>query len=747
MAATVALKSYDILSDHYSNTYSIEVLDMQGVYGSGFRFNVGDGLQLSYESQSDERFTPIKGSSLTIPIQIQNASQEGIILTQMLNSITYGEDRWIVKVTKNTDLFWVGVVVFDLWQRQDMSYPYTFNLVATDGLARLKELEFTAMLNNNIESIGSIIQKVLIKTPLYQVLNSGDAFYSNSVNWYDTNMPSVSSSTDPLEQTFIRRWALVDLDLEDTNNNKAISYYEALETLLLQFNCRILLSGGIFRIVTINMYEKSNVLYERVYDDAGNYLSTSSPNWTQTIDKVTDFVTSGQNQWQYYPAIRSLTRRYFLGKSENLINPSLGISTAQSFNDIIAGQALRFQGYFDVVTTAVTTVGTLASQTLTLEFKVKCGSYYLSAPKNSTSVSWTTNSADRYYISVVVPIYKTTCEISFITPVLPSGTHTSCLIQHVATVSNMGNSITLTPKQLRLDTGNNDDWKTYSGSNTSGYINSKDYDLPDARIGIGPDYSSNSAIFTGANLASAALSSSWSVDKTGTTYDINELLCIEIFSGQSIPSPKYQGQIMTSAEPHFRLRYNSEYYIFNGVSLDLVKDIYDGEWFKIQLNTTNYNAVSSGTGNQNAVSILVGESIGNNQFAARSTTEGLIRYTTERKVAQTDLDITGTVTSISVDSVGQTILQGDPLMLIPILGEAIYLLEASADASISDTTINISSFTPSEDIVAGAIVVFPFQQPVLSRIRLDSSFPTSDPAIFGVAWWDTSTHNLKISNG
>jgi ABC-type antimicrobial peptide transport system permease subunit len=117
MAASVALKSFTIKSDEYNNEYDVEILDMQGVYSSAFRFNIGTDFSLNYNSQSDERFSPIKGSDLSLPIIIQNANQENIILTQMLNSVSFGEDRWLVKVNKNGDLFWVGVVVFDLWQK------------------------------------------------------------------------------------------------------------------------------------------------------------------------------------------------------------------------------------------------------------------------------------------------------------------------------------------------------------------------------------------------------------------------------------------------------------------------------------------------------------------------------------------------------------------------------------------------------------------------------------------------------
>ena len=753
MAASIALKSFTIKSDEYNNEYDVDILDMQGVYSSAFRFNIGTDFSLNYNSQSDERFSPIKGSDLSLPIIIQNANQENIILTQMLNSVSFGEDRWLVKVNKNGDLFWVGVVVFDLWQRSDSSYPYTINVVATDGLARLKELEFTDMLNNNIESVGTIIQKILLKTPLYQVLNAGDAFYSNSINWYDNNMPAVSSTTDPLEQSFIRRWALVDIDNEDSNKNKAISYYDALETLVQQFNARILLSDGIFRIVSVNLYDKTNILYERVYDESGNFLSTSSPSWNTNINQSTSWVTSGANQWQYYPAIRSIYRRFYLGKSSNLLDPSQSISTARTFNDQFGGSVLRLQSYWEVNRISGTTNSILATQTVIMEFKVRCGSYYLKGGLNSTSASWTTNSADTIFVGVVYTLLnsfntgKSTIELSFVTPALPSGAHTPCSIQLLSATTNVGNSVTVSQLQLYLDNGANDEWLNFSANNTNSLINSKTYELPDARIGKGLDYGSNSMMFTGANLASALPTDLWSVDKTGTTYDINALLVKEIFAGQSVPSPKYQGEIRTNASPHFKLTYNSEKYIINGVSYNLLTDTYSGEWFAVKLNSTNFELEDNGVGNYQGQSINIGESIGNTELTIRATQEGVIRLNNERKLARTTSNISGATTSIAVSAITQDVKDGDKLMLCPMLGEIIYTLEVTANASAGATSISVVSFTPSELIETGASIMFPIQSPVINYLRLDSNFPTSDPHIFGVAWWDTSNKHMKISNG
>jgi hypothetical protein len=85
--------------------------------------------------------------------------------------------------------------------------------------------------------------------------------------------------------------------------------------------------------------------------------------------------------------------------------------------------------------------------------------------------------------------------------------------------------------------------------------------------------------------------------------------------------------------------------------------------------------------------------------------------------------------------------------LFPNIGTDTILLEASADAAIAATSISIVSYSLAVDILDNSPIYFPIQSPVINYLRLDSNFPTSDPNIFGVAWWDTSTKHMKISNG
>lgn len=732
-----------LYSQHFSNTYQVGVIDTS-FSSTGTVIKLATGLTIEYESQSDERFSPIKGSKATIPIIVEDSTLENYLT----NTLLVGEEeRFIVYILKNGSIFWAGFVLQDLCQIQDISYPRVFNIVATDGLARLKNLVYTSAEAGGTSSINDIIYSILQKTPLYQYLvNSTDSFYSNSINWYEANMPAVSSTTDPFAQTFINKKCLCDTD--DKKGLTAISYYQALEEILLTFNARILLSGGIFRIVTVNLYEKSNILYERVYQKNGAYKSTSSPSWSESIDQINQWVASGQNQWQYYPAIRQITRDVNVEKSKNLIEPTIDLTQSlQSFSDVVGGggNVLRFRGTFDVITNALT-LGATGTQGITFEFRIKVGAYYLQKAVNSNVATWTTTSTDRYYYRVNVTSTNAKVDLYFVTPDLPSGTLGGCEIEITDVTSSLSLSIDVSQIDALLDTNSDLVLITYSGKNTASYINSKDYTLPDARFADSTDTNANYRILTGSNIGTAALSTAWSVDKTGTTYKLNYLLILEIFGGQSTPNPRYQGMIITQANPHFKIRYNSEAYIINGVKYDLLGDFYDGEWFKIQLNSSAFNQIENGTG-------IVDRT--QTQFVASGTSDGqtnagdgIIRFNGERQFAQLDGNLAaGTITSLTVKNLNQKVLQGDKIVIFPNMGTDIIQLEASADASIGATTINVTSYSLSQDVLDNSPIYFPIQSPVINYLRLDDNFPTSDPGIVGVAWHDTSNHNIKISNG
>ena len=400
----------NLKSAHYNNNWRVDIIDRDR-NGDNTKITLGTGLKLDYESQSDDRFTPIKGSKLTIPLLVEDTALESFINDELLNNDVEGEGRYLVALYKNDELFWGGCILGDLCQKNDESFPYVFSMVATDGLARLKEYEFKLIANNNYgTNLGEYVFRCLFHTPLYDLLNTGDKFYSSSINWYDSAFGAINDTSDPLKLTQVNTWAFVDVATDTNKENKALSYYDVLEQILLLFNCRILLSGGYFRIVSLNLYDKGAIPNERIYSLENNFISGNSVNWSDTIDQETSWAASGQNIWQYFPAIRDLSRKYKTDINGNLLNPSQDITYAQGFAPIKLEDhtKLNFKASF-LLTYNTSFATTLQPQNVivTGKFKMRVGNQYLKSNPATKQFSWDSSSSSVFYLDYAIPFKPT----------------------------------------------------------------------------------------------------------------------------------------------------------------------------------------------------------------------------------------------------------------------------------------------------------------------------------------------------
>ncbi|MBK8195980.1 MAG: hypothetical protein IPK76_23280 [Lewinellaceae bacterium] len=94
------------------------------------------GFTLEYETENEKLYTPLMPSRLTFKLIIENDTQQ-LFLNAMAESY---EGQFLVRILRNDDLFWSGVIMPDVVAYEDMDFPYEFELVAIDGLARLKSI-------------------------------------------------------------------------------------------------------------------------------------------------------------------------------------------------------------------------------------------------------------------------------------------------------------------------------------------------------------------------------------------------------------------------------------------------------------------------------------------------------------------------------------------------------------------------------------------------------------------------------
>jgi hypothetical protein len=755
----------NLKSAHYDNEWRVEIHDTERD-GDNRLINLSTGLKLEYESQSDDRFTPIKGSKLTVPLLVENSEIEEFINNDLLNNDVEGESRYLIALYKNDELFWGGVILGDLCQRNDESFPYVFNMVATDGLARLKDYEFKLIANNNFgTNLGYYVWRCLQNTPFPYFIEPNAKLYSSSINWYDTAFGTITDTTDPLKLTQVNTWAFVDVATDSNKENKAISYYDVLEQILLLFHCRIILSDGYFRIVSLNLYDKGAIPNERIYDRENDFISGNAVNWSDTIDQETSWAASGQNIWQYFPAIRDISRKFPNEKSANLLKPNLNLSTSQSLGITLkGGSSLGFTANF-ILTYNTSFATTLQAQNIivTGKFKLKVGSYYLKSDPATKQFSWTTNSADRFFLTYTIAfdpqkIYsglfnQVITQFSVITPNIPSGTFTSNEIQLIEITTNPTGLFTSQVQSIaRLYLQSPDKILESVVQNTTEFINSKDYTLPDARIGDGYNVNENATLwYYDETLNTKIPTGEWYVEFSSTYNPIGTLLLAEIMAAQVVPNPRYSGQIITDAPPHYRLQYQDKWYVMHGVSYDLIEDSYQGEWFQVYYNTNTFNVVVDNLP-QVTDPVSIPEMINDLAQATEIVEFGKRALSDERNLCIITSNLSGTVSSIPVDYLFKSLKTLDKIIIAPSFGTNIVEFTVEANASVGATSITVAPVTLTEQIVKGSPVMSPLYSPVVDEFRVRGSYvmmdslPTSDPHVYGQIYRDSS-HQLRISNG
>jgi hypothetical protein len=774
-----------VQSTKFNEKWKVEIWDTNYITGPSTEIATSSPPILNYESQNDKRYASIKGSSLNVPIIVDNSTLEN----WLFNDVQLAkEERFYAHLYKwNTstsiyELYWIGVLLHDLNQREDAAYPYTYELKFTDGLARLKDFKFTELadstnaLSYTIQTLNWYLYECLKRTPFYFRVSAGTQLYGTSVNFYEYNMVNSgthwSTNVDPLDQTSVYPKAFCKTI--SNGQLEAFSFYDILEQILMLFDARIILAQPYFRIISRNNYTNAS-WKERTYLADGSFEAQTLVAWDSNINQSTEWASSGQNCWQYFPAIKT-AKRHFNTTNINLIDANSNVfdntNKPSHRGDIIGSKQMQILGDFHL-----TCIGTNSVlDRFFIKIKIKVGNYYLNLNTSTNVLSWSTNSASRYNLEITIMAGNFNFSLNIITPALPNGIHTDAEITATDIYYRAIRSLYTLSQRTYIweNTTYNIEWNFASIPNTSifkyyntnkennyisyevdsinGLINSEDIELPESYLGDN-NKGSNGSLYTGSKFAPQISTAQWKTDGGGTAYDINELLLIETIAPQYYPNPRYQGNLITNGHPYNRYLYQSDYYILNGGELNLESMEWSGEWFKIYRNISTIDT-------HGGVEI---EQEGNNQSQLANLNQGIRNeqrredyYDNERIIGAITSTITGTTADIQT-TVLRNLLDGDKLIIIPSYSGNIVEVELASNCTIGNTSIQIISQTFTDDIPAGSLIFVPFNKPVLDTLRVNGlamfdgnlsfdGIPTSDPHINGRVYRDGS-HNLKISNG
>ena len=645
-------KLFSEFRSSHGQFYLIEIWDEDYTGNDPDQFNVtSEGFQLNYSGQTDNVYSPIIGSSVSFGMYVQDSATNSFLS----NIKQYQQDRYFVKIWKgefdgqdantwyNTtkvsddglvmnfspdeeqvvylDFYWGGYILQDIVSIEDTSEPYVLELQATDGIAKL----------NNIDGPTGI-------TPIQNVFSSA-IFDSYSYNIYPSEWPALKMISNWWSQQHtydanenVLETTVVDLSVfhsygADGTINK-VSYHEVLTGICRIFGLRFYYSNGSYRAEQI--FQRDNdTIKEFSYKPNGNFIGYESVTRDKTINQTSNRARLAGNIFNFLPAVNE-TR---IQTSEDGIDYKGVIATNVAtplidlgFTPGVGGSNfLEITFNYEITLTAnVTDNAQFLWYMLDVDVIQDDGTtvYYLERDHTKLQPlgqTWTTTQADGGYQvlagrlversdlgyqyvrgqhTIVTPLLQTDGDITvqfnsnkFInangtTKVLNASNASTWR----ATVVSITKSIGTNGYDIRS--------KTINDNNGSGII----YDLGDTKIFDGPG-TAGSLYQRNPSTLAKTLTTGWREGNTGTYNTVQRLVANEFLSLMNKPVQKYDGSVFSNHDFMTRLVFEAKNWLQLGGTFKANSDEWDGEWFAIAKETITISNNDTGTATDPVFSI------------------------------------------------------------------------------------------------------------------------------------------------
>ncbi|RAJ28864.1 autotransporter outer membrane beta-barrel domain-containing protein [Pedobacter cryoconitis] len=283
-------KRIDLLKMDYTG----EVISVSG--GS-------EPIKITYKNEADDKLNQLTGSS-SVTSLLATSDAYG------LQSFYTGDERqWKINHYSGDDFKLKGswFIVPDSSKEPFKSYPYEFELKATDVIVSLKNTPY-------VTEYGALIKKVdNLKNILCECLRSTklDLNVLIGVNTYEQTMANDINSC-PLSQTYVDTNRFID------TNNKPYSVYEIIKSICSQFTANIKQVDGEWWFVDVSQLAGNGFNARRFAPD-GTFISSELVNKNRNVqpDELTDNDLFTENQ----PAYKSAATYYQAGYLSNkLVN-------------------------------------------------------------------------------------------------------------------------------------------------------------------------------------------------------------------------------------------------------------------------------------------------------------------------------------------------------------------------------------------------------------------------------------------
>lgn len=242
-----------------------------------------EGLRIEWEGETDMP-GPLMPSSATYSILIEEEADMALITA--LAGAAEGRFKMVVRRAGSSEVYWAGWVHADDSSYPDEYFPFHFEIYATDGIARLKDVDYTDDLGDFFSGTQTILQhlvRLVEKIGTTDVGTWPTARFRSTANWFANGM---NTTTCPLHQAQVLHDRFENLDRE--GNATPWNCFMVLDALLRPLQCQLLHEGGMFHVRQLGKYaDATQKAY--YYDATGTPIS--SP--TENLDRTVDYATAG----------------------------------------------------------------------------------------------------------------------------------------------------------------------------------------------------------------------------------------------------------------------------------------------------------------------------------------------------------------------------------------------------------------------------------------------------------------------
>lgn len=566
--------------DIYDTSYSGDVTDFE---------IVADSLEIIYSPDDDNRIAPILTSACNFSMIIDNS-----ILLAFINGLaTAQEGKFRVQIKKDGAIYWAGIILTDQLQYEDRAYPFELSISATDGIKRLKDVEYYDNSSDPVPYEGkqTFIDHLLI---IIEKIGTSDLLSNDilisGVNWYEAN--HTSTSIDPLKNTRFDHKTFLKYDSK-TGSVQYTNTYAVLRTITENWNARFALSDGSFRIIQINEYETDNFSFYR-YNVSGVEQGITTGSVTKfLLNKVFGGV------FQFYPGLRKVEMEYIHRLASNLI-PDADFIQGHTVSDLDSSGNVQF--YLSCTARSFYNAGVISAPVFiqyrfTISLNDGSTTYYLE--RNADIVdsqieygefSWTTSSSARVDVisgpAVASPSFQyiNSALVTIFIDNLPVSGELNIQAQFFKTINLNGSDAGISPTSSTqfidpylevADLSDRSNSKVYAADNaTSGYtaqIQMK------SLIGDGPNGNAfgHLEVYDGADWQ---VSSDWGVGSTGGSNEFHQLLVNETLAGQVSPRKRIISAYLGDFDIHESLNVLGVKHIPTQLSIRCLQGEVQGDW-------------------------------------------------------------------------------------------------------------------------------------------------------------------------